>query len=100
MIRKCPPFIGVRLLSLHYDTPLDRLTIDAAAACTKVLITSRLRSSTENNRAIIYDACVKGTSLLHGYANDKRAPDRPAFSESHFRLRSSNGKVRPSSSSF
>lgn len=36
------------------------------------------RSSTENNRAIIYDARV-GTSLLHGYANDKRAPDRPAF---------------------
>jgi len=65
-------------------------------ARTKVLITSG-RSSTENNRAIIYDAHV-GTSLLHGYANDKRAPDRPAFWNPTFvcALR----RVRPPSSSF
>lgn len=65
-------------------------------ARTKVLITSS-RSSTENNRAIIYDARV-GTSLLHGYANDKRAPDRPAFWNPTFVC--APRRARPPSSSF
>lgn len=65
-------------------------------ARTKVLITSN-RSSTENNRAIIYDARV-GTSLLHGYANDKRAPDRPAFWNPTFVC--APRRARPPSSSF
>lgn len=62
----------------------------------KVLITSS-RSSTENNRTIIYDARV-GTSLLHGYANDKRAPDRPAFWNPTFVC--APRRARPPSSSF
>lgn len=88
------PFIGTRVLS-HHGTPLDRLTTGAGLR-TKVLITSS-RSSTENNRAIIYDARV-GTSLLHGYANDKRAPDRPAFWNPTFVC--APRRARPPSSSF